>query len=204
MEASNPVLEKAMELDISGDSVVILVDSDGTFGNVPYADRRKLVVQVLSPLVERFGLEAAFTAARRNNYWHDRLALRGVRKDSVSGSIDWWVVPNSLCCISSRMPALISPYIPGPRLDQICSNLELPSYQQISPEEQRYLDRTTRDQCMMAELEHNLWEVGMKLRQQTGIVHLDPVNAKLRYDIGRGKYVFIITDIENQIGRGLW
>ena len=202
-----PALTAENRIDGSQDSTVYLVDGETylALNPTPFAQPGKLVVQHLAPLLNRFTRAEVDTAIGWYIYRTNQFNRLGIRRINVPdfGHVGF--------CVESiysdnwdDVPVMISPYVPGPQLEQILtmgsSPLNLTDLPE--PEVAKINDIVAqRGMSLGYQMRHGMELISDTLRAASEIVHLDQTNIKFRWDLERDIPMLVITDIQKQIGQ---
>lgn len=174
-------------LETSHDSDVFIVKNTTLFPNpTQFATPGLVVIQDLSPLESRTSREDTLRAAQWNSIITDRAHELGVLNishdpSSSKSAVKALVVENKVVTLPDGKLAIVSPFIPGPRLDEIM---------QSQPTNRNILE------CWLIEL-----ELLLRNTANSEIIHLDPRNVKyLKFD---EQTFLVVTDIQSRIGEGV-
>lgn len=204
---ANP--DKITIIDNSHDSVVLL--HEGTpypVDNIPFCDSSNTVCKLMDPLQRRLDARRFFATIDKYVSETNRLSELGIQLINVPilGTLAIMVVPAmAIMPLDQTAPSIVSPYVPGPKLDSFLeiaqSNLQL-LLSDLSPEEQGEISTIMSrmgNQCPYI-LRDAYARVQTKLREASFMTHLDPVNIKLRWDNANNCPAFVVTDIQHHIG----
>ncbi len=197
-------LNRSITLPIIGDSKVYIIESV-FFPSSPFS-LYKTVVQDFTHFCNKH--TQGHMALQKYCDVSCEMSARGIFTiDCFDDVFNVYIVPKKLVRLGNGSLAIISPYIHGPRLDQL---LEFEQYsdtykdlylEEIIDAEKDEILKLTKYPFLEL-LNIGFAKISLALHSLNNIINLDPVNVKVRFCSHNEIMppVFVVTDISNRIG----